>query len=422
MTDREFDRLVELVRTGRITRRQLIAAAGFVGAAAVLAACSSAASTLVPTAAPATSAPSAVPSASAAATAASPTASASVAAVSCTLPTAAAGPASVGDSLAIYNWAQYLNPDDKKLFGTLYGVSNITEDTYPSNEDMLAKLQAGGIGQYDIVVPTGYMVETLVKQNLAEPLDLSKIPNYQFVDDRFKNMPFDAANPPHYAAKDWGTTGFGYRAKFVKETPTTWAEFWTLTTGKYSGKVNVLDSSPEVIGAALKKNGFSYNSVDPAELNTALQDLLALKPHLASISSDYISQVESGDLWLALGWNGDFASIKSNKASTDAVYVIPSEGTEFWVDTWVIPKNAPHPDAAHGFINFILTPAVQGKETGYTYYASPESSATPCVDPTISGDVSIYPPADVISKLEAAKDLGDATKLRDQIWTQFKSA
>ena len=174
--------------------------------------------------------------------------------------------------------------------------------------------------------------------------------------------------------------------------------------------------------SSLKKNGFAYNSVDPTELNTALQDLLALKPHLASISSDYISQVESGDLWLALGWNGDFASIKSNKSSTDTVYVIPSEGTEFWVDTWVIPKNAPHPDAAHAFINFILTPGVQGKETGYTYYASPESPATPCVDPTISADPSIYPAADVVAKLEAAKDLGAGTKLRDKLWTQFKSA
>jgi spermidine/putrescine transport system substrate-binding protein len=419
MTQRDFDRLVEQVQTGRMTRRQLIIAAGFAGAAAVLAACSNAASSLAPSVAPASLSPTAAPSATAAASA---SVAASAAAVSCDLPTSAVGSASVGDSLAIYNWAQYLNPDNKKLFGQLYKVANVTEDTYPSNEDMLAKLQAGGIGQYDIVVPTGYMVEIMVKQGLAEPLDLSKIPNYQYVDDRFKKMPFDAGDPPHYVAKDWGTTGFGYRAKYVKETPTTWADFWTLTTGKYSGKVNVLDSSPEVIGAALKKNGFGYNSVDPTELKTALNDLLALKPHLASISSDYIAQVESGDFWMALGWNGDFASVKSNKGSEDVVYVIPSEGTEFWVDTWVIPKNAPHPAAAHAFIDFILTPSVQGKESGYTYYASGESAATPCIDTAISGDVSIYPAADVIGKLEAAKDLGDGTKLRDKIWTQFKSA
>ena len=85
-------------------------------------------------------------------------------------------------------------------------MANVTEDNYPSNEDMLAKLQAGGIGQYDIVAPTGYMVETMVKSGLAEPLDLAKIPNYQYVDDRFKKLPFDAGDPPHYVVKDWGTT------------------------------------------------------------------------------------------------------------------------------------------------------------------------------------------------------------------------
>ncbi|HJW21446.1 MAG TPA: extracellular solute-binding protein [Candidatus Limnocylindrales bacterium] len=413
MTQSEFERLVHLVSTRQMSRRQLLLVAGFGGAAAVLAACGGAVSSLVPSAgpsaAPATTGPTLAP------------ASPSAAAISCDLPTAAQGAGSVGDTLAIYNWAQYLNPDNKTLFGKLYGVTNLTEDVYPSNEDMLAKLQAGGIGQYDIVVPTGYMVETMVQQGLAEALDTTKIPNLQYVDDRFKGLPFDTGGV-HYAAKDWGTTGFGWRSKFIKETPASWADFWTLTTGKYSGKVNVLDSAPEVIGAALKKNGFSYNSVDPTELQTALNDLLALKPHLASISSDYIAKVESGDLWMGLGWNGDFSQVKANKDSADAMYVVPSEGSEFWVDTWVIPKNAPHLDAALAFINFILTPSVQGKETDYTYYASPETGATPCIDTAITGDPSIYPSPATIAKLEAAKDLGANQPLRDKIWTQFKSA
>ncbi len=425
MTREEFDRLVEATRSGRLSRRELIIVAGLAGAAAVLAACSSSLATLAPTAAPSappSTGPTAAPSPSASAAA---SASASAAAVSCDLPTAplAGAPTSVGDSLAIYNWASYLNPDDKALFGKLYNVPNISEDNYPSNEDMLAKLQAGGTGQYDIVAPTGYMIEIMNKSGLAEPLDLSKIPNYQYVDDRFKNLPFDSApGGPHYVVKDWGTTGFGYRSKLVKEQPTSWADFWKLAMGPYSGKVTVLDSAPEVIGAALKKNGYSYNSVDPKELDVALQDLLALKPHLAAISSNYIPKVESGDAVMALGWNGDFASIKANKGSEDTMYVIPSEGTEFWVDTWAIPKDAPHPDAAHAFINFILQPSVQAKETGYTYYATGESAAIPCIDKSISGDASIFPPADVIAKLEAAKDLGEGTKLRDEIWTKFKSA
>jgi spermidine/putrescine transport system substrate-binding protein len=353
-----------------------------------------------------------------------PSASASASAVddACALPASAALSGKVGDSLAIYNWAQYLNPDDKTLFGQLYGVANVTEDNYPSNEDMLAKLQAGGIGQYDIVAPTGYMVETMVKSGLAEPLDLAKIPNYQYVDDRFKKLPFDAGDPPHYVVKDWGTTGFGYRGKFITQELASWADFWSVATGAASGKVSVLDSGPEVIGAALKMNGFSYNSVDQGELDIALKDLLALKPHLAAFSSTYKDQVETGDFWLSLGWNGDFAAIKATKGSEDTVYVVPAEGTEFWTDCWVIPKNAPHLDAAHAFIDFILTPAVQAKETGYTYYASGVDSAIPCMDPVVGGDKSIFPAPDVTAKLEVHKDLGDAIKLRDELWTKFKSA
>ena len=408
MDQNEFDRLVELVKNGRLTRRQLLAVAGLGGAAAVLAACSSAVSSLVPSVAP-TTAPVAT---------ATTTPSVDV----CALPTASALKGTLGDSLAIYNWAGYLNPDDKTLFSTLSGVTNLTEDNYPSNEDLLAKLQAGGVGQYDIACPTGYMVEILIKEGLVEPLDLSKIPNAQYIDAAFKKMPFDPGDTPHYVAKDWGTTGFGYRSKFITTAPKSWADFWSLAAGAASGKVSVLDSSPEVIGAALKKNGFSYNSVDPAELQTALNDLLALKPHLASITSSYKDQVEAGDFWMSLGWNGDFAVITGTKGSEDAVYVVPTEGTEAWVDTWVIPKGAPHLEAAHAFLDFILQPSVQAKETGYTYYASPVSAATSCIDVAISGNASIYPAADVIAKLEAAKDLGDGSKLRDEVWTKFKTA
>jgi len=408
MMQTEFDRLVEMVKTGRLTRRQLLAVAGLGGAAAVLAACSSAISSIAPSVAPTsvpTVAPTAVPSIDA-----------------CSLPTASALKGTVGDSLAIYNWAQYLNPDDKTLFGTLYGVTNVSEDNYPSNEDLLAKLQAGGVGQYDIACPTGYMVEILIKEGLVEPLDLSKIPNYQYIDAAFKKMPFDSGDTPHYAAKDWGTTGFGYRSKFITTAPKSWADFWSLATGAASGKVSVLDSSPEVIGAALKKNGFSYNSVVPSELAIALADLIALKPHLAAITSSYKDQVEAGDFWMSLGWNGDFAVITGTKGSEDAVYVVPTEGTEAWVDTWVIPKGAPHLAAAHAFIDFILQPSVQAKETDYTYYASPVSAATGCIDPKISTDASIYPAPEVIAKLEAAKDLGDGSKARDAVWTKFKTA
>jgi spermidine/putrescine-binding protein len=317
----------------------------------------------------------------------------------------------------LYNWQTYINPDNIKAFEQQFG-QKVTQDFYVSNEDLLAKLQAGAKG-YDVVVPTGYMVEIMIKQGLLYKLAKDHLPNFKNVDARFTNQPFDPGNQ-YSLPKDWGTTGFGYRTDLLP-TMTSWADFWQHATTTASGKVTVLDGENEVIGSALKMLGFSYNSVDPNELNQAKSKLIQLKPHLLSITStEYITLMQSGKATLSLGWNGDFFSVQTKQPKV--VYIVPSEGSELWMDNWCIMKMAPDPIASHAFLNYLMDPHVAAKEISVTYYAQCISAAKQYIDASILNNSSIYPSGGVIDKLEAQKALGSGQRLRDQIWTEFKAA
>jgi spermidine/putrescine-binding protein len=336
-------------------------------------------------------------------------------------PTTTTQPPSLGTKLEgtvnLYNWQAYINPDDVKAFEQQFG-QKVTQDFYVSNEDLLAKLQAGAKG-YDVVVPTGYMVEILIKQGLLFKLAKDHLLNFKNVDARFTNQPFDPGNQ-YSVPKDWGTTGFGYRTDLLPSM-TSWADFWRIAKTTASGKVTVLDGENEVIGSTLKMLGYSYNSVDQNELNQAKAKLMELKPHLLSITStQYIDLMQKGQAILSLGWNGDFFAVQTKQPKV--VYIVPSEGSELWMDNWSILKTAPDPVAAHAFLNFLMDPHVAAKEISVTYYAQCISAAKPYIDPAILNNSSIYPSASVIDKLEAQKALGDGQRLRDEIWTEFKAA
>ncbi len=336
-------------------------------------------------------------------------------------PTTTTRPASLGTKLEgtvnLYNWQAYINPDDVKAFEQQFG-QKVTQDFYVSNEDLLAKLQAGAKG-YDVVVPTGYMVEILIKQGLLFKLAKDHLPNFKNVDARFTNQPFDPGNQ-YSVPKDWGTTGFGYRTDLLPSMAS-WADFWRIAKTTASGKVTVLDGENEVIGSTLKMLGYAYNSVDQNELNQAKAKLMELKPHLLSITStQYIDLMQKGQAILSLGWNGDFFAVQTKQPKV--VYIVPSEGSELWMDNWSILKTAPDPVAAHAFLNYLMDPHVAAKEISITYYAQVISAAKPYIDPAILNNSSIYPPASVIDKLEAQKALGDGQRLRDEIWTEFKAA
>ena len=326
----------------------------------------------------------------------------------------------IESNLSIYNWDQYVNPDDMKAFQAAYANLKIDTATYASNEDMLAKIEAGAKG-YDIVVPTGYMVQIMIQKGLLLPLDFRQLPNFSHVDSRFKNPGYDP-NSKHSVPKDWGTTGFGYRTDKITTPITSWSDFFKKAT-QWSGKASVLDGATEVVGMALKANGFSYNSDKDSELSKARDTLLAFKPHVGKItSSDYKADLTSGDMWIAMGWNGDFEALKGQTPAPPVQYVIASEGGELWVDCWSILASAPHPVAAHTFINYFLDPKVQASEIQFTYYAQAETDAAQYTPASIVSDPIIYPSSAALAPLETRKATPNGQKMRDQIYAEFKAA
>ena len=331
----------------------------------------------------------------------------------------AEGGAATGD-LLYYNWADYVNPETYKTFASDTDVS-VKKDFYESNEELQAKLQGGARG-FDLIVPTGYMVQILAEAGLLQELDHAEMPNVdENIDPKFTGLPYDPEDK-YSVPKDWGTTGFMYRSDMVKENPTSWSEFFELAKGPYSGQVMVLDGIPEVIGSMAVMLGYSYNTDDEAELEEVKNELVELKPHIQAITStNYKQSMIAGKTAMALGWNGDGAAVA---AEVPAEYVIGEEGGEFWVDAYSIPVGAENPAAAYEWIDYVYEPAHNAVETEYTYYGSPlkRELLEGEIDAKVLEDEDVFPPDDVLGKLEPNTVTPEGTKLRDRIWTEFKAA
>jgi len=399
VTDQELGDYLRRISGTKVNRRGFLAAGGLAASAAALAACGNGAASVAPTSAP-TAAPGTVAPSTAAAT-----------------PTPA--PTSVGKDLFMYNWSDYVAKDNIAAFQAAFGVDNFTYDTFASNDELLTKLQGGATGQWDVSAPTAEFVPAMRDQNFIQKLDLTRIPNAKYIDPAFKGLWWDPTNE-WQLPKDWGTTGIAVRTKIVKEPVTTWKEFLDIAP-KYSGRIVIVDSPGDVFVAPLKARGHSLNSTDPAELEQARQDLLALAPHVLALDSDqYAKKLETEEAVLGLVWTGNVLPLRDKPKTADIVYNIPTDGTLFWLDTWVILAGAPHLDAAYAFLNFIHDPEVQAKETDFNNYATPNDEAKKYVDPKILNDPAIFVPDDVVAKLEGAKDLSrDPTRIA--IWKEFKS-
>ena len=332
--------------------------------------------------------------------------------------TAEAGEAT--GTLLYYNWADYVNPETYKSFSADTGIT-IDKDFYESNEELQAKLQAGARG-FDLVVPTGYMVQILAEAGLLLELDHAAMPNVDNnIDPKFTGLPYDP-DDKYSVPKDWGTTGFMYRSDMVKENPTSWSDFFELAKGPYSGQVMVLDGIPEVIGSTAVMLGYSYNTDDEAELDEVKNELIDLKPHIQAITStNYKQSMIAGKTAMALGWNGDGAAVA---AKVPAEYVIAEEGGEFWVDAYSIPVGAENTPAAYAWMDYVYDPEHNAVETEYTYYGSPlkRELLEGAIDAKVLADEDVFPPDDVLGKLEPNEVTPEGTKIRDRIWTEFKAA
>jgi spermidine/putrescine transport system substrate-binding protein len=376
----------------RVNRRSFLAAAGLIGGGAALAACTGGASS-APSVAPGSSAPSVGPT-----------------------------PApEIESEFFLYNWSDYVNPDNIETFKAEFGVSNYVYDTFANNEELLAKLTGGASG-YDVACPTAEFIPGMVEEGFIQKLDKSRIPNYALIDPNLLSQSWDPNNEYHIP-KDFGTTGILYRSKIVTEPLTSWREFYDLATGKYSQRVVMVDSLGDVLVMPLKMLGYSLNETDPAKLDEARALLMDLAPHILALDSDtYQDKLATEEAVLCLGWTGPLLELRANPETEDTKYVVPSEGTLFWLDTWVLLADAPHPNASYAWLDFVHRPDIQALETEYNGYATPNLEAKPLVSQELLDDPAIFPPDDVMGNLEGADYLATDNEDRLDLWADFKSA
>ncbi|UBV41442.1 spermidine/putrescine ABC transporter substrate-binding protein [Deinococcus taeanensis] len=334
----------------------------------------------------------------------------------------AAVPAARGDSrtLRVFIWSEYIDPDLVKTFEKHSGVRVIL-DTYESNEAMLAKLQGGG-AQYDLAVPSNYVVQTMVRAGLLQPLDRTQLPNLKNIAPGFLNAAYDPGNtysvPYQYAA-----TGLAFnRSRYVPQD--TWAEIFG-PEDRLS--FVLLDDPREVIGAALKFLGFSANTTRVAELRAARNLLRRVVAKRGFQGFDggpgtrnklLAQQIDLGQIYV-----GDL--LIATEENPDVQVLLPRQGTTISMDTLVILKRSASPALAHQFINFILDARNGAQLSNYTYYATPNAAARPHLDDFLKDVPALNPPPSWLrdGRLDFIGELptGRPQRLYDRIWTELKS-
>jgi spermidine/putrescine transport system substrate-binding protein len=325
----------------------------------------------------------------------------------------------LGDRLVFSTWPNYHNQANLDEFSKMTGV-HIQVNAFGSNEEMLAKLQAGGTG-WDVFVPTNYTISNYAELGLIQEMDLSRLPNYDASANNPKFAGPAMVNGKVYCVpKNWGTTGFIVNTKRIKSGPKSWKDFFDVTMGAGSGHTIVHDYQLTTIGGALCALGYSFNSIDAKELAEAEALLIKSKPHLFAITSDYQPGMRSGDGWMSICWNGDGTQLKNDIPEMD--YVIGTDGGEIWTDFYAIPTDAPHVDAAYAFINFMQDPYVQARDASVHGYAPTDSRAIALQPDSLGSDPILHPAAELMNGLEfgAAQTLTDP--IRAELMARFKSA
>ena len=315
----------------------------------------------------------------------------------------------------IYIWTNYLPRDVVKDFEKQTGI-RATVDTYDSNEALLAKLQSG-VADYDVVVPSDYMIKVMVPQALLREIDPARLAGLGNLDPRFLNRKYDPGNR-HSIPYLWGTTGLGYDRRKIKTPIDSWQAVFE---PRHAGRILMLDDVREVFGAALRVMGRSINETDPAVLRKAAEKLKQQKRLVKTYNSaDFANLLAAGDVDIAQGFNGELAEVVGH-APNRLAYVVPKEGGTLWIDNLAIPQSARHVDAAYEFFRFVLRPEIAARIVNGTHYAGANRAAMQLVAPAIRNNPAIYPPPEVLDRCELIEDLGETTQLLDQLWTEIKA-
>jgi len=333
----------------------------------------------------------------------------------------------------VYNWSDYVDPAVLDEFTKKTGIA-VRYDTFDTSDTLEAKLLAGGSG-YDVVVPTGYFLAREIKAGIFQKLDKSKLPNLAYVwpDIAQRLAAYDPGN--QYAVNYmWGTTGIGYNVKDAARilgpngAIDSWDEVFDpqkIAAFKGCG-IHLLDSSDDIMPAALHYLHLNPNSSAPDDLQKAADLLMRIRPAVRKFhSSEYINALANGEICFAVGYSGDIKQARSRAAQAKSgiaiAYAIPKEGAQLWFDNLAIPRDAPHVEEAHALINYLLDPRVAARNTNFVSYADGDRP-TAMIDKAIRDDRSIYPDAATMSKLYTIVARDQKTQRTiNRLWTRIKT-
>ena len=330
--------------------------------------------------------------------------------------------------LEIYNWSQYDDASTFTKFAKLPAEAKVgmtTHETfYSSNDELLAKLHAGGTG-YDIIVPSQNAVAELIQEKGLMALDKALLPNLKYLDPSFLKPSYDPTGDYHII-KDFGITMFFYNHKIVNEQPATMHDFY-MALPKYGskGRTNLLDGAEEVVPLALMALTLDPNTDSQSDFNEVKSFLLSIRKGVTTIdSSSYINDAIAGKIIMSQGWNGDVRRIlQGRKKQGDMTAVIPQAASEIWADNWCIPATAPHPVAAHAWINWLLTPSTAVTEMNYHNYKIPMESALAQLTPDLRDDPMFNVPKSYTNNYHYILNVSpQVVEARTQIYSEFKAA
>lgn len=305
-----------------------------------------------------------------------------------------------GNTLTVYNWGDYIDEELITKFEEETGIKVIYE-TFDSNEAMFTKIEQGGTA-YDIAVPSEYMIEKMVEEDLLISLDYSKIPNIEHIDQRFINLPFDPGNKysvPYF----WGTVGIVYHPELIGDKKIEgWNDLWDEA---FKNDILMVDGAREAMGIGLNSLHYSLNDTNLDHLHEAQAKLEELTPNIKAIVGDEIKMLMANEeAAIGIVWSGDAADIMGENEELD--YVVPKEGSNLWFDNMVIPKTSKNIEGAHLFINFMLEPENAAQNTEYVSYSTPNKTALQYLPEEMVEDERFYPDEELTEKLEVYENLG----------------
>lgn len=325
-----------------------------------------------------------------------------------------------GVTINVYNWGEYIaNGTDDSLdvnaeFTRRTGIQ-VNYTTFDSNEALYSKL-AGGGADYDVIIPSDYMVSKLIDENMLAELDFSNIPNFQYIDERFRDPDYDPGSR-YSVPYTWGVVGLFYNTDYIEEEITSWTALWD---DRYAGKILMFDNPRDSFAIAQFLLGQSLNTTEESDWAEAAALLKQQKPLVQAYVMDRIfDKMESSEAWIAPYYSGDAAILVENSDSIQ--FVVPEEGTNYFVDAMCIPVTSSHKAEAEEYINFLCDPEIAGANMNYVGYSTPESAAKAYMDEEMVESSLYYPDDETLARTQVFVNLPeDTSKLVDRLWAEAK--